>query len=61
MGWALFTPTGSNGEILVSTDWITGIAPAFRRKWDQRFESAFLQRGVRNELLIDAAPFGRLH
>jgi hypothetical protein len=44
MGWALFTPTGSNGEILVSTDWITGIAPAFRRKWDQRFESAFLQR-----------------
>jgi hypothetical protein len=46
MGWALFTPTGSNGEILVSTDWITGIAPAFRRKWDQRFESAFLQHAV---------------
>ena len=36
---------------------LTGIAPVFRRKWDQRFESAFLQRGVRNELLIDAAPF----
>jgi hypothetical protein len=26
------------------------IAPAFRRKWDQRFESACLRRGVRCEL-----------
>jgi hypothetical protein len=26
-------------------------------KRDHEFESAFLQRGVRNELLIDAAPF----
>src|SRR5947199_3456235 len=25
---------------------LTGIAPVFRRKWDQRFESAFLQRRV---------------
>src|SRR5437762_10936129 len=25
--------------------------------WDREFESAFLQRGVRNELLIDAVPF----
>jgi hypothetical protein len=25
--------------------------------WDREFESGFLQRGVRNELLIDAAPF----
>jgi hypothetical protein len=23
---------------------LTGIAPVFMRKWDQRFESAFLQR-----------------
>jgi hypothetical protein len=25
---------------------LTGIVPVFRRKWDQRFESAFLQRRV---------------
>jgi hypothetical protein len=29
----------------------------FDSKWDREFESPFLQRGVRNELLIDAAPF----
>jgi hypothetical protein len=27
------------------------------RRWDRQFESTSLQRGVRNELLIDAAPF----
>src|SRR5437763_8125990 len=27
----------------------TSIVPVFRRKWDQRFESAFLQRRVRCE------------
>jgi hypothetical protein len=32
-------------------------APVSAWKWDHEFESAFLQRGVRNELLIDAAPF----
>jgi hypothetical protein len=37
----------------------TGPLPRFvlTQRWDQRFESGFLQRGVRNELLIDAAPF----
>jgi hypothetical protein len=25
---------------------LTGIVPVFRRKWDQRFESAFLQQPV---------------
>src|SRR2546423_11920358 len=29
---------------------LTGIVPVFRRKWDQRFESAFLQRRVISEL-----------
>src|SRR5207248_6659387 len=33
---------------------LTGTVPVFRRKWDQRFESAFLQRGVHCEL----APHG---
>ncbi|HEY1439123.1 MAG TPA: hypothetical protein VGG82_16735, partial [Casimicrobiaceae bacterium] len=34
----------------------------YRRNWDREFESGLLQRGVRNELLIDAAPLrGRLH
>jgi hypothetical protein len=28
---------------------LTGIALVFRRKWDQRFESASLQRGVTSE------------
>jgi len=34
-----------------------GAAVVLTPKWDQRFESGLLQRGVRNELLIDAAPF----
>ena len=35
---------------------MAGAAVAAILKWDQRFESAFLQRGVKNELLVDAAP-----
>jgi hypothetical protein len=31
------------------------------RGWDPEFESALLQRGVRNELLIDAAPLRGCH
>ena len=36
---------------------LSSAGQAARSRWDQGFESGFLQRGVRNELLIDAGPF----